>query len=340
MATVFDAGSFLPAGVVDRLTDLRVADPSRTAEGAAKRRRRAGLTDDGRLCLLAADHPARAVTAVGDDPIRMADRGDFLARIVRVLLGDAVDGVMATMDVLEELLLLHGLLQDAGGPPLLDDKLLIPSLNRGGLAGAVWELDDPMTGPTAEAVVRRGMDGAKLLLRVEPGDRDSLRTLVACAQAVTELASHGLPTFLEPLSVTRVDGAPKVVKEAAALARLVGVASALGETSAHLWLKLPWCEGFEGVARATTLPIVLLGGPAVGDATPLLEQVADGLATGANVRGTLVGRNVLFPGDEDPLAVARAVYGLVHGGWDVDRASAAVGAERGRDLDALVRWLE
>src|SRR5437867_7493078 len=34
---------------------------------------------------------------------------------------------------------------------------------------------------------------------------------------------------------------------------------------------------------------------------PFLQQVAEGIAAGPNVRGALVGRNVLYPGDADPL---------------------------------------
>jgi hypothetical protein len=44
------------------------------------------------------------------------------------------------------------------------------------------------------------------------------------------------------------------------------------------------------------------------------------MAAGANVRGALVGRNVLYPGDDDPLAVADAVGGIIHHGLTVEQA--------------------
>jgi hypothetical protein len=325
-----------------RITDLRVSDPRRVESAAARRRRRDALTRDGRLNLLAADHPARRVTAVGGDPLAMADRQDYLARIVRILLGGAVDGVMATMDLLEDLLLLGELLREAGGPAFLDRKLLIASLNRGGLAGASWELDDPITGADAETVRRFGLDGGKLLLRVGDDDPGSLRTMVACAEAISRLNEIGLPTFLEPLPVERgAGGAPKVVKEAGALARAAGVASALGSSSRYLWLKLPYCEGYERVARSTTLPILLLGGESAGDPRPFLAAVAGALGAGSAVRGALVGRNVLYPGDRDPLVVARAVEGIIHQGWNADQAAESLDAGTGPapDLDAVTRWL-
>jgi hypothetical protein len=63
-------------------------------------------------------------------------------------MSDAVDGVLAAMDMLEDLLTLHDLMKQAGGPAFLDDKVLLASFNRGGLLGSSWEIDDPMTGAT------------------------------------------------------------------------------------------------------------------------------------------------------------------------------------------------
>lgn len=312
--------------------------PERIRLAAARRVRRSSLTQDGRLNLVAADHPARRVTAAAGDPLAMADRRDFLARVTRVLVGDAADGVMGTMDVLEDLLILADLVREAGGPAFLDGKLLIGSFNRGGLAGTSWELDDPMTGADTEGVVALGLDGGKMLLRIADDDPGSLKTMVACADAISRLAAAGLPSFLEPLPVTRTDAGLKVVKEAEALTRAACVAAGLGSTSRHTWLKLPHCPGYERVARATTLPILLLGGESVGDARPLLTQIASGLAAGATVRGALAGRNVLYPGEVDPLAVARAVNGIIHLGWSVDEAVRALEDQGGADLNALSRW--
>lgn len=339
----FSSTTFLPDRVLRELTDARVREPERALRVAQDRSRRTRLTetrtrDDGRLNLLAVDHPARAVTRVGTNVLGMADRRDLLARTVRILLSDAVDGVMATMDILEDLLVLHDLLGDKGGPRFLDDKVVLGSLNRGGLAGAVWELDDPMTGPTAQTCEAFRLDGAKLLLRVALEDRDSLRTLEACARAVSDLNARGLPTFLEPLVVAKVDGQWKVQKAADKLAQLVGVATALGDSSRYMWLKLPYTERFDVVAQSTTLPILLLGGESVGDAAPLLHEIHAGLAAGHNVRGVLVGRNVMYPGDQDPLVVARSVDGLVHGGWSLARATEALREPSTLEV-GLDRWL-
>ena len=117
------------------------------------------------------------------------------------------------------------------------------------------------------------------------------------------------------------------------------MASALGDGSRYMWLMLPHCEGYETVARATTLPILLLGGESAGDPAPFLRQLGSAMAAGPNVRGALVGRNVLYPGDEDPLAMAEAAGGIVHHGWTVEQALESMAAARGTGMDRLSRWL-
>ncbi len=173
-------------------------DPDFAWRAAAARTRRDRLAPDGKLNLLAADHPARNVTKVGADPLAMADRRDYLARILRVLSSERVDGVMATMDILEDLLAIDGLLRAAGAPTLLDGRLLIASLNRGGLAGSSWELDDPVTGATPATCHEWRLDGAKLLLRVDEQEPASLKTLLASAQAINEPTRCACPCSWSP----------------------------------------------------------------------------------------------------------------------------------------------
>jgi DhnA family fructose-bisphosphate aldolase class Ia len=336
----FKCEDFLPSAVIARLTQIRVEDPDRALRAAKLRKRRDRLARDGRLNILAADHPARRVTNLGSAPIAMTNRHDYLARMVRVLMSELVDGVMATMDILEDLLALHDLMRESGGPAFLDEKVLIASLNRGGLAQSAWELDDPITGPGPAACVEWNLDGAKFLLRIADSEPGSLKTMLAASAAITELNALRLPMFLEPLPVIKAENGYKVVKTAEALSKIVGVTSALGDSSRYLWLKLPYCEGYETVARATTLPILLLGGESAGDPRPFLTQVAHGIAAGANVRGALVGRNVIYPGNDDPLAVGEAVGGIVHRNWNVEHALEMAAKITGRDMEWLSRHFD
>ena len=332
---MFSSRSFLPDAVMARITETRIADPDYPLRQAEVRIRRDRLAPAGKLNILAADHPARRVTAVGGDRLAMADRQDYLARILRILMADAVDGVMATMDILEDLLSIDGFIRERGGRPMLDEKLLIASLNRAGLAGSAWELEDPISGPSPQAVAAWRLDGAKILLRIADTDAGSLKTILASAAAIDLANALRLPTFLEPLPVQKTERGWAVEKSAEALARIAGVASALGDSSRYLWLKLPYCPDYQIVARSTSLPILLLGGESAGDPVPFLNELSGGLAAGANVRGALVGRNVFYPGEEDPLAMAAAVGGIIHEDWPVDRALESMAATRGRDLDRV-----
>lgn len=337
---MFSSSDVFPEAATAWIVETRIADPEYAFRIASERTRRERIAPGGRLCIIAADHPARRVTKVGNKPIQMADRRDYLARIIRILQCENVDGLMATMDILEDLLVIGGFLRERGGPSLVDDKLLIASLNRGGLAGSCWELDDPITGPPPETCAAWRLDGAKLLLRIADDDSGSLKTMQASADAIRKCNALRLPMFLEPLPVTKTENGWTVVKTAEALARIAGVASALGDSSRYLWLKLPYCDGYDVVARSTTLPILLLGGESAGNPAPFLNQIASALTAGPNVRGALVGRNVLYPGDEDPLGMAAAVAGIIHHGWPVERALEEIPAHQKRGLDLLARCFQ
>jgi hypothetical protein len=333
----FNAKEYLPPTVLERVTELRVSDPELPLRVAKERKRREQLAPAGRLNILASDHPARRVTRVGDDPFRMADRHEYLARTLRVLQSDVVDGVLATMDIIEDLLVIHDMMRQAGGPAFLDGKLLVASLNRAGLLGSSWEIDDPMSGPSPAACAEWGLDGTKVLLRLCDAEPDSLKTLLATVRAVSEQAALRLPMFLESLPVEKVEGGYRVIKRAEELTLTAGAAAAFGDSSRYIWLKLPFCENYEMVARSTTLPILLLGGEPVGDVRPFLRELAAGLKAGPNVRGALVGRNVLFPGDGDPFAAAEAAGGLVHRGWTLEQSLDALESTGGRERDWLAR---
>lgn len=333
--TTFSSSEFLSRAVLDRITDARVADPDLPFRAAQARVRRQTTAPNGRLNLVAADHPARNVTRVQQDELAMADRRDYLARILRVLSCERVDGIMAGMDILEDLLTIDSFLRDAGAPTFLDKRLLIASLNRGGLAESAWELDDPITGPTPAACAAWRLDGAKLLMRIDYTDPASLRTMTYCARAIREINAVGLPTFLEPQPVTRGPRGYSVTRTPEALAKMVGIASAIGDTSRRLWLKLPVCRNFATVAHATSLPILLLGGESSGNAMAFLSGATAALASGSNVRGLLVGRNVLYPGTDDPATIANAAGRIVHDGWPPEKALADEAGQSSRGLDCL-----
>lgn len=310
----FDAAQVISDERWAALCELRVSHPNTIISRAHARRRRRELTTKGKLVILAADHPARMVVDVSGDDGGMGDRRDYLARIVRVLQVDAIDGVMGTPDVLEELIALDALMMDDGAPSILDNRVLVGCMNRGGLSGAAFEMDDRFTAYDAAGLAAMNLDGGKMMFRLDLVDPGSLDTLHACAEAVDDCGEHGVTAFLEAFILARTDSGYRVDRTPRGLMQAVSVAAALGVSSLHTWLKLPYCDGYETVAGATSLPILMLGGAAREDRHAVLEEFAAGMKAGPNVRGCLVGRNVLYPGEMDPAAMARAVCNVVHEG--------------------------
>ena len=284
----------------DRLRGLRAARPEAVAEAAARRPRRRLLGPDGRLMLVAADHPARGALGVRTTADAMADRYDLLRRLVTSLGRPGVDGVLGTPDVLEDLLLLGA----------LDNKVVIGSMNRGGLQGAAFELDDRFTAYDAPMIAKMGFDGGKMLTRIDPADPGTVATLEASGRAVSDLAAHRMIAMVEPFMSSRVDG--RVVNDLspAAVSRSVAIASGLGNTSAYTWLKLPVVDGMPAVMAATTLPTLLLGGDPSGQPEQTYAKWREALAV-PGVRGLVVGRALLYPPDGDVAAAVDAAVSLV-----------------------------
>ena len=308
--TAWSPFSALPKDVFDAITDARVEHPDWILREARLRKRRRKLTHHGRLALLAVDHPGRGVTGIRGDALAMGDRHSYLARTRRTLDDPLLDGVMGTADVLEELLILSHIQRRRTGRGFLDGRVLVGSMNRGGLAGTVFEMEDTFTAMTASRIKELHFDGGKMMYRLDPQEPASGRTITACAQAIDALRRAGLFAFLEPLGVSHEGYVP--AKDAATLVKNCGIAAALGESSAHVWLKVPYCEDLARVCRATTLPLLLLGGPARETPHETLRDFADGLEAGPQMRGAIIGRNLIFPGDADPLPMCRALTALVH----------------------------
>ncbi|MEN6642714.1 MAG: hypothetical protein ABFE08_09725 [Armatimonadia bacterium] len=312
----FNADSALPPALLGQITQTRLQSADAVRQHATCRIRRRSLTAGGKLVILAADHPGRMVTAALGDPLALANRREYLARILRVLQCPEVDGLMATPDIIEEIIILDLLLEQG----LLNERLLIGCMNRGGLAGTAFEMADTFTAYDARGLTEMNLDGAKLMFRLDPQDPASGRTICKCSEAINDCLDHDLAVFLEPLAVTLDNGKYVVQKDAATMARICGVAAALGRSSLNTWLKLPYGPNYDVVARATTCPILMLGGEAVDDPLPLLRDLHTGMAAGPNVCGALIGRNVLFPGTADPAQMARAVAAVIHGGLSAEDA--------------------
>ncbi|QPL04905.1 MULTISPECIES: Cgl0159 family (beta/alpha)8-fold protein [Actinomyces] len=286
--------------LTDRVVEIRAHDPGRIAEVLAERPRGTLPTGDGKLMIIACDHPARGALAAGGDPMAMASREDTLARCVEALSRPGVNGFLGTADLIEDLALLGA----------LDGKLVYGSMNRGGLAGATFEMNDRMTGYDARGVVDAGLDGGKMLLRVNYEDPHTVDTLAACADAVNQLAERKVMAMVEPFISTWSEGRVANDLSPEAVITSMHIASGLGRTSAYTWLKLPAVADMERVMEASTLPALILGGAVSRDAEAVRESWARALAL-PTVKGLVIGRSLLFPPDDDVAGAVDQTVGLL-----------------------------
>lgn len=279
-----------------QLVETRATEPGRALELLRARTRRPLLTD-GRLFIVAADHTARGMLGVPGEPFAMADRRRTLDALLVALSHTGVDGVLASADIMEDLALLGA----------LDGKLAFGTMNRGGLMGASWELDDRMTAYSAQSIAANGLDGGKVLLRIADDDPGTAATLQACAAAVDQCAAAGVPIMVEPLPYhLDATGAAKLLDDDDALLRAVAVGSGLGGSSTQTWLKVPASRDPARMLACTTLPALILGGTPGPDPEATYASWERAMEV-PNVRGLVVGRSLLYPADGDvDGAIARA----------------------------------
>lgn len=281
------------------LCTTRVAEPEAIFDAYARRTRRDRLTRDGVMFIVAADHTARGMVGLGADPYAMADRRSMLERLLTALENPRVDGVLASADIMDDLMLLGA----------LEGKVAVGTMNRGGLAGTTWGLDDRFTAFDTAHLVSQRLDAGKMLLRLHDTEAGTAPTLHACAQAVQELTDAKTMAMVEPIPYTTdAAGAHAWHHDDQRLVRAVGVAAALGASSAYNWLKIQATDAIEQVARVTNQPLLLLGGDPGPDPQRTFALWQLGLAQ-PTVRGLVVGRALLYPADGDVEgAVARAAH--------------------------------
>lgn len=283
------------------LLDARVFEPASLQQALVGRTRRTQKTKDGNLLILAADHTARGKISLGLDPIAMSDRYTLLERLTKCLALPEVDGVLASADILEELAFLGA----------LNDKLAIGTMNRGGIIGAKWELDDRLTSYDADHIESMGLDGGKTLIRIDYNDPSVARTIETVAALTTQLADKKLMAMIEPLPYKKnAEGGAILDDSDEALIKVVAIASGLGSSSAYSWLKVPASHRMSEVAAATTLPVLMLGGEPEANPDELFNRWIAGMKE-PNVRGLVAGRSLLYPLNGDSQAAVKRAGEIV-----------------------------
>lgn len=252
--------------------------------------------------VLAADHRARGVVTV--ERYR-----DYLGALAAAL--PSCDGVLATVQPLGDLAR-----SGAVGPR----HRTYLSLNRTGLAGTAFELDDRLVA-SVERAAADGWTGVKHMTRIDRADPLTAGALELLGQVLEAARRAGLEALVE--SVVWRDGA--MARDTGSIVYAAVVAHDLGAPL----LKVPVPDEPAGEARAGAVarvvaavgvPVLFLGGPRRDDpdgaVSPeagrrrVLDEVRDVMAGGG--AGMAIGRTVYQ--DPDPAGMAGRVAALVHGG--------------------------
>jgi len=244
--------------------------------------------------VLAADHRARGIVTV-------EHYGDYLAAARQALAH--CDGVLASAQPLADLA--------ASGA--LGHRLTYLSLNRTGLAGSVFELDDRLVASVARARAE-GWTGVKVMVRIDHEDAAGASGLAMLGQVLEDAVAHGLEALVE--SVCWRAGA--MVHDTGAVLLAAVIAHDMGAPL----LKVPVPAEPPGSARAKAVtrvtrsvgvPVLFLGGPRPSSPSDwdkvTLETARDVMDGGG--AGLAVGRAVLE--HPDPSSMAEALAAVVHG---------------------------
>ena len=242
--------------------------------------------------ILAADHRARAV-------LTTENWGEYFGALAKAL--PSCDGILASAQPLAGL-------AAAGHVTALHRTYL--SLNRTGLAGSVFELDDRLVASVQRAA-SDGWTGVKHMTRIDLADPVTASALELLGRVLEEARGAGLEALVEPLVWRdgRVSRDPDDIVVAAVVAHDIGAPV----VKVPVPSVRPGVERRRAVARIVAsvgVPVLFLGGPrGEGGRDPVLDEVRDVMEGGGS--GMAVGRTIYQ--DPDPGEMAARVAGLVHG---------------------------
>ncbi len=242
--------------------------------------------------ILAADHRARAV-------LTTENWAEFFASLAQAL--PSCDGILATAQPLSGL---------AAAGHLTARHRTYLSINRTGLAGSAFELDDRPVASVPRAAAD-GWSGVKHMTRIDMDDPITASALELLGRVLEESSAAGLEALIEPLVWDK--GRIRRDTEAIVLASVIAHDIGAPVLKVPVPAAEPGVERQRAVARvvaSVSVPVLFLGGPrtAAGRA-PVLDEVRDVMEGGG--AGMAMGRAIYQ--DPDPAEAAALVHGLVHG---------------------------
>jgi 3-hydroxy-5-phosphonooxypentane-2,4-dione thiolase len=166
------------------------------------------------------------------------------------------------------------------------------------------ELSNEVIGVGIEDAIR--LNASAITAQVYIGGPFEKETLDNLGKLIDAGMRHGIPTL----------GVTAVGKELARDSRYLGLACrVIAELGAH-FVKTYYCEpGFEEVVAGSPIPVVIAGGKKLPelDALQMAYRAIDAGALGVDM-----GRNIFLA--DDPLAMVKAVYSVVHENTKPERA--------------------
>ncbi|HEX3796380.1 MAG TPA: hypothetical protein VHV57_17940 [Acidimicrobiales bacterium] len=241
--------------------------------------------------ILAADHRARGVMTT-------ENYGDYVRALAQAL--PACDGILASAQPL-------GHLTSAGAVTEVHRTYL--SLNRTGLAGSAFELDDRLVASVPRAAAD-GWTGVKHMTRIDLRDPVTSAALELLGQVLEQSRAAGLEALIEPLMWRdgRIARDPDSIVTAAVIAHDMGAPI----IKVPVPSVAPGAERQRAIARVVAsvgVPVLFLGGPVSQEGRePVLDEVRDVMAGGGG--GMAIGRTVYQ--DADPAEMAGLVADIVH----------------------------
>jgi len=241
--------------------------------------------------ILAADHRARAV-------LTTENWSEFSGSLARAL--PFCDGVLATAEPLSSL-------AAAGHITALHRTYL--SINRTGLAGSAFELDDRLVASVARAATD-GWTGVKHMTRIDMEDPVTASALELLGQVLEQSRSAGLEALIEPL--VWKEGRVRRDADSVVLAAVIAHDMGAPVIKVPVPAASPGAERRRAVARVVAsvgVPVLFLGGPRTeAGRDRVLEEVRDVMEGGG--AGMAMGRTVYQ--DPDPAEMAGLVDAVVH----------------------------
>lgn len=309
----------LPIEIYNQLCKLKVENPELVFKKAKIRKKSESFGNQNKVLIVAADHNGRMITAYNGDEIKLGNRYEYLARICRLLSGNVIDGIEATPDIIEDLILLDYLFKENNRQGFIDNITLIGTVNRGGLLDTAWELDDRPLSFTVEGIKGLFLDGLKMMFRIKKNNLQSGKTLKYCAEIINQAYQNKLPVFIEGLYIKDEKKCMELDLHSEALVKIIGISQALGTSAVQKWLEVPFNSDFQRVSLATSGPILVIQEEKEREPKKIVEEYCQGVDISHNIYGTLIGRNVLFA-EEDPLPLAQAISAIWKDDLNIDLA--------------------